>query len=248
MGKRVASLITALAMTAFGMGTAYAYTPSGTVGFRLWSEYVLGNGIVAHEGAVSQNEVNLDLPYGFSFGAWHSFGLNGRGFSSDGGDEVDWTLSWAGIVHGFGVELGVTYLDLVDIFHGGGSDFVQPYAEVGREFKISDTHAITPCIRLEVLIPAGSTEGGTLLKPCVKHAWQISPLLTLNNKLYLVRDDGVAGLGSGYLGQYQGGLAWNVSEKVTLEFPSVKASLPFSSFSDHREKSLAVGAGLVYRF
>jgi len=224
---------------------------SVTLSSKVYSEYLSSNsGGICHDGPVIQTDMFISLPRGFYFDVWHSAGLNGTDLSSDYGDEIDYTIGWSGKVKGIGLDLGVAYFDLIDLFEAPHGDLIMPYLEFNKGFDISKNHRLTPFVCFKFPYSAKGDELGHGFRTYLgtKHAWQINPKLSFNQKINLLFDDGACGNDSGVLGQYQGGISWQASKQLTLDLISVKAVTPLTSLSDSRETKIVYGAGITYRF
>lgn len=220
------------------------------VSTKVLSRYVGSSGLLAHEKPVLQTDLYLLLPKGFYADLWHSVGLDGTSMSSDFGDEIDYTFGWTGgDVKGLGVDVGVTYLDLVDLFDGR-RDLLYPYLEVNRKFPLFEKSFFIPYVRVERYFPLASEsfDGGTYLQAGMRHLWDPISLLTISQRVGVLYDDGAFGLGAGFVGQYNLNLGVNVAKGITLDVPTVKFTAPMSSFSDGRETQTVIGIGVTVRY
>lgn len=229
---------------------SYAEEPSFALSTKFWSQYLDNNGAVIHDKPVFQSDLLISLPLGFYFDFWHSMGLDGTGLSTDLGDEIDYTLGWNGNLKGIGFDLGFSYLDFIDLFKMPKGDVLRPYAEINKEFKITEKNIITPYVRWDGSFPAGanSPKGGQWFSAGLKHIWQINEIAALQQKLFTLYDTGALGFEKAIIGQYHIGLGWSVAKSVTLELPNFKISTPFTSVNDGRKSEFVIGAGLSFRF
>lgn len=91
--------------------TTPAFTATILASWR--SQYVLVNGFAPHEGTIFIQELTLSHRSGFYADLWNAVSPTG-GWSSDGGDEVDYAIGFARTVGKFAVDAGYTYFDLRD--------------------------------------------------------------------------------------------------------------------------------------
>ncbi|MBZ9577712.1 hypothetical protein KJA13_01600 [Patescibacteria group bacterium] len=224
---------------------------SVTLSSKIYSKYLNeGGGNILHDKPVIQTDLFASLPKGFYLGIWHSAGLDGTGLSSDNGDEIDYIVGWSGKVGKVNLDIGAYYFDLVDIFKSPHGDIIEPYFEISKGFDISDKHCLTPYVWFGFPYSAKGDEfgHGFYVRPGVKHAWQITPKLTLNQKANLFFDDGACGFDSGLFGEYRCSFSWQISKSTTIDLISVKGITPFTSLSDNRKTEIVYGAGITYRF
>ncbi len=255
--KLSASISLALGIVLSFLLQAYAASAADHVSVtstsKLLSRYVGNNGAVLYNKPVVQTDVFVLLPRGFYADLWWSTGLDST-FSNDGGDEIDWNVGWSGQI-GAGVvfDVGVSFLDLAELFRGRGPipDFVQPYTGIEKTFTPSESHSLTPYLRIEFLLPVrDDVRKGMYVHLGLKHTWKATEFLVLNQKAFVLYDTGVAGFDPALIGQYQTSFDWSLSKRWTLSAPIFKFSIPLSSVSstDGRESKMVYGFGLSFLF
>jgi len=253
LAKRV--LIT-LVVVFIGTGVlipqAKAEGASVTVSTKVLSQYLGSDGAIFHDKPVLQTDVFIQLPRGVYIDFWHSVGLDGTDMSSDYGDEIDYTLGWSGTLKGFVLDTGVSYFELVELLDIPQGDVIQPYIEVSKGFNTNKSQSLTPYFRVEFPFPAkgSSPEKGILTYGGLRHTWQGSPMLTMNQEVYVLRDDGAFGFDSAVVGQYHIRLSWNYFKRINIDFLSLDVSTPLTSVSDAdgRKTEVVVGGGLTFNF
>lgn len=224
---------------------------SFTLSSKVYSQYLIADtGHIGHDKPVIQTDLFISLPKGFYFDLWHSAGLDGTGLSSDYGDEIDYTVGWNGKLGEINLDLGVSYFDLVDLFKLPHGDLIRPYLELNKGFDITESHRLTPYVYLGFPYSAKGDEfgHGFFVRSGIKHAWQITPELTLNQKTNLFFDNGACGFDSGILGEYRCDIGWQISKSTTIDLISLKFVTPFTSLSDSRETEIVYGVGITHRF
>jgi len=223
---------------------------SVTFSSRIYSKY-LGSytGRVCDDDPSLQNDLFITLPKGFYLEIWNSIGLDGTGLSSDYGDELDYLVGWSGKLEEINLNIGIAYIDCIDLFESPRGDLILPYLEINKEFDVSEKHCLTPYLGFEFPFSAKGNEfgHGFYTRVGLKHDWQISPKLVFNQKINLFFDDGALG-DSGILGQYCCDLSWQISKPTTIDLISIKAIDPLTSLSDGRKAEMVYGTGMTYRF
>lgn len=250
MKKAGIILLVVLAVLIAVYSHSYAEEPSFALSTKFWSQYLDNNGAVNHDQPVLQSDLFISLPLGFYFDFWHSMGLDETGLSTDFGDEINYTLGWGGTLNGFGFDLGFSYLDFIDLFKMPKGDVLRPYAEINKEFKITEKNILTPYARWDGSFPASgnSPEKDQWFSLGLKHVWQINETAELKQKLFTLYDTGALGFAKAVIGQYNIGLGWNVTKSVTLDLPNFKISTPLTPVNDGRKTEFVIGAGLSLRF
>jgi hypothetical protein len=230
-----------------------------TFAIEVLSKYVGCAAEIIHDDFVKQSSITILSPTGIYFNAWFSFDLQDGNLSSSYGDEIDWTAGWLGAVKGFGVDIGVSYFDIVELFDSNG-DIIQPYIEIERVFRVAENHSLSPYVRFEWLIPIDvkTHETGEYIYGGVRHNWVISELATMNQRAALLYYDVQNSKECGLAGQYDFALAWNAFslvewnqlKYVTINLPIMKARIPLllQKEQDDRKTEAVVGAGLTISF
>lgn len=221
-----------------------------------YSGYLCDSGWMLHNTPVWQSDICLSSDMGLYADFWISRALDGSKFMSDGGDEIDYTIGWAGSIgYGFDVDIKLAYFDCFDIRVADEEsgevgeicgDILQPSLEVGREFALSEAHSLRPSIKMEFPMPVkrGGPERGVYTHFGVTHTWAISPALNFSQTVKAVHDDGVYGADSGFVGMYGASLSYDLYKGVTIT-PSVKVTTPFSVV-DERKSEVAGAVVMSY--
>ncbi len=251
--KRIAVVVLLVAMVATGAEAEKDL--SLTISSKVYSKY-LGSttGSICHEDPVLQTDLFFTLPHGLYFDIWHSSGLDGTGLSSDGGDEIDFTVGWTGEIEklqNIKLDLGISYFDCYDLFKMPSGDFILPYLNVSKEFPVLKDHCLEPFVFFQFPYSAKGNEygNGFIVRSGMFHHWNITDSLAICQRVNLTFDDGAWGNDSGLLGEYRFDASWKITDRITLDVISVKVARPFSNFSDGRDGTEAVyGAGIKICF
>lgn len=234
---------------------SFIYRPSESLGqslsIQVKDKYLLGKGIVAHNKSVIQTDLYIPLDKGLYLDFWWSSGFNKK---LDGGfdDEIDETIGWSGEVKNLDVDLGIAHFNLFRIDRLDG-DVVQPYFEIGKNFKVNDRHALTPYFRTEIYFPVGwkgvDAKRGAHIFGGIKHYWQALERLTISQKLAAVYDTGTfVNFDHGFLGDYSVGLGWKITDKITIDLPTFRAVFPLTDLKDGRKPNTVFGGGITFKF
>ncbi len=215
------------------------------------SQYELFNGVVVHDDLVVQTDITATFPGGFQLGVWYSAGLNDDSFSSDFGDEVDYTVGWNGKVGQTSVSAGVSYFDILELGHRtkGVVDVLRPYIVASQSYEVAENHTLGPVAKLEgKLRVEGHADAGVTLWLGIQHAWKLNPRLDFNQKLRVIGDTGSIGFHDIILGRYDAGFAYRLGKNVAWNVLSFTATTPFTSAADGQETSTTYGTGLTIKF
>lgn len=223
------------------LGDVWSFSASS----RVWSEYVGSNGGVFHDKPVLQTNLTAAHKSGFYFDIWTSVGLESARLNDNFGEEVDLTAGWAGTKFGLQWDIGAAYIFAYDLGQTD-DDILWSYAEVKKELSLSDNHTISPFLHLDYY--AGTKF--QFVKPWIEgglyHIWKLNETVSFDSRFGLLYDTAIFGFDSGFVGKYKGSLNWKLSERVTLELPTIKFSHPF--MDDQRENEIVAGAGLQIKF
>lgn len=216
---------------------------------KIWSKYLFINGAIFYDEPVAQTDLLVGLPKGFYFDLWWSVGLDDTNLSSNFGDEVDYTLGWAGNIGNFDVNLGVSYFDLFKLLDtGGDGDVLQPYIELGRTLKLGEKHELTPSLAFQWHQPfKSSMSSGGYLIGGVRDQFQLNPRVSINSEVGLVYDTGAYNYDNGLVGFASLEASWQLTEKFAMQLPSIMVTEPIST-SDERTTQVAFGLGFSINF
>jgi len=222
-----------------------------TLSFAVKSKYVLSKGVEVYDKPVAQTDLLLNLPHGFCFDLFWSTSLDNADFNSDFGDEINWTLCWSGVWRSVAIDLGVGYLDLVDLFSLNGGDVIQPYMVVTRPFSLNNAHTIAPYFRLEAEFPIKwdglDARKGVHIFVGASHLWQLFPDWLVTSKLALVYDTGTfTQHDAGMLVNYEMSIGWNINPELRLDLATYRLSVPLSVHDRGTENIF--GGGVSYSF
>lgn len=216
---------------------------------KIWSEYLFTNGAIFHDEPVVQTDLFVELPHGFYFDLWWSVGLDGTDASSDFGDEIDYTVGWAGNFGKLDVDLGIAYFDLFELFDAGGDgDVLQPYIELGKTLKLGEKHKLTLNTAFQWQQPLkNSMSSGGYLIGGVSDLWQISPTVSINSEVSVLYDTGAYNYDNGLVGFVNFETSWQITRSFSVQLPSIKVAEPIST-SDERKTQVAFGLGFSINF
>ena len=226
-------------------GPGIAVTLSSTV----WSKYVIGNGLIARDEPVLQNDLFVSLPYDFFIDVWWSVGLDGTGVNSDFGDEVDYTIGWSGALEEFNLTASFGYYDLFELGTDEGGDVFFNFLEVSRAFPdVLDGHTLTPYLNATMYFPhKWDVSDGVQPVLGLRHSWLVTRWLSANSDIGFIYDSGAFDFEPGFLWKYQGTLDWRLNDHLTLNLPQIKARVPLEPLN-RREAVAVYGAAIIFNF
>lgn len=216
---------------------------------KVWSEYLFTNGAIFHDKPVVQTDLFVGLPKGFYADLWWSAGLDGTDASSDFGDEIDYTLGWAGSLGKLDVDLGITYIDLFELFDSGeDGDVLQPYIELGQTLKLGEKHEFTlyTVFQWHQPLKDSMSNGGYLISGA-KDLWQISPKVSVSSEVSVLYDSGAYNYDDGLVGFANFEMSWQITKSFSMQLPSIKVAEPIST-SDERKTQIVSGLGFSINF
>lgn len=216
---------------------------------KVWSKYLYTNSAIFHDEPVIQTDLLIGLPKGFYLDLWWSVGLDGTDMSSDFGDEVDYTIGWAGSVGKFDIDLGIAYFDLFELLDtGGDGDVLQPYIKLSKTLKLKKKHKLTPYAAFQWQQPLKSSmsNGGYLIGG-VSDLFQISPRVSVSSEVGMLYDTGAYNYDNGLVGFANFEASWQLTEKFSMQLPSIIVTKPIST-SDERTTQVAFGLGFSINF
>lgn len=219
---------------------------SVTAAPRALSSYVLDNGAQVSNQPVLQTNLTLAARSGLYANLFQSSG------STPGGSELDATVGWSGelLPTWVSADLNLSYYDLDRVLHGPRGDSAVPLGELRATWTVGD-HAVAPLLRGLAYLPLDERTGDPdgLVGPGVRHAWEVTEWLTLNQRADVVYDTGgLFGNDSGWLTSYAIGASWPITDWCTVDFPGVRISAPLTHFADGRETEVVVWGGLTFLF
>lgn len=206
-----------------------------------------GSGAVAYEDAVLQTNLSAKFANGIYANIWGSAGLRGRD-NSLGGDEMDFTIGWSTVAKGLNLDLGVTYLNYIDLSDRSVvSDAIMPYLEVSKDYKLTSTQTLAPYVRHEQIFVANGNGSYSYLG--ARHTWspEMMKRLSLNSNIAIVYNSRAYGSEDGFVATYTGNANWKLTDKLSVNLPIVKVGAPLDGISD-RNTNASVGAGIAYNF
>lgn len=217
---------------------------------KIFSKYVGDTGTVFYNHPVVQNDLTISHKSGMYFDLWVSTSLKNAGVSTNYGNEIDYTIGWAGELSGIGIDAGVSYWDIVTLFKMPEDDIIQPYLELNKKFNVIEGHVFTPSIRVEYAIPARGNDASSKvlhIHSALKHGWEISKEVSLSQKVILTYDNGAYGADKALVGAYEFNPSYKVASWLALD-GSAKVISPFTHVNDGRKTEWIFGAGLSTSF
>ena len=219
---------------------------SVTIAPRVLSSYVLDNGAQISDRPVLQTNLTVAATSGLYANLFQSTG------STPGGNELDATIGWSGelLPSEVSADLNLSYYDLDAVLHGPRGDLAVPLGEIRYTFTLGG-HAIAPLLRGFAYIPVagGAGEADGMAGPGIRHAWQVTEWLSLNQRTDVIYDTGgIFGNDDGWLASYAIGASWPITSWCTIDFPGVRVSAPLTHFDDGRETEAVVWGGLTFLF
>jgi hypothetical protein len=144
-------------------------------------------------------------------------------------------------------------MDMYPVSAWDEGDVVKLSLNLSRTYTISSSHSLKPEFIAEWMANYGKwRDGAEFLRMGLTHTWN-SPLDI--KPLKLVHTEGFA-WDSGWRGnnpetvffQSTAGLNWQISKKIQLTLPGVRATVPLSDGHDGRKADKAVYTGLSIKF
>jgi hypothetical protein len=211
---------------------------------RVWSKYVTVGGVNLHDSPTINHNISVLFKNGLCVEVWYSAGLNDFKFSSDKGDEIDYTISWNKKNELFNFNAGLIFLDFVPLFEKRGDKF-RMFIELGKTFSLAN-HQFSPFIRYEWNQPAvGKTPvSGSWIWVGGNDVWSFKKNLFLKTKVYLFYDDTKQ---EGIDAIFQPTLSWQMTKKVSIEPICLKLYMPIWKSTD-KKFEWVIGTGLTYKF
>ena len=125
---------------------------SATFSTDVWSDYVVTDCSLVHEGAVIQNDLYAILPNGFYIDLWWSVSPDGS-INNNGGDEVDYTLGWIRTWKEITADVSVGYFDFVDLGTTKNGDILSPSLKLTiQKYAVGNQLRITPFVDFNGLV------------------------------------------------------------------------------------------------
>ncbi|KKQ52436.1 MAG: hypothetical protein US70_C0009G0031 [Parcubacteria group bacterium GW2011_GWD2_38_11] len=219
---------------------------------KVLSKSVGDAGTVFYNRSVVENELTIThTPSGVYLEIWVSTSLKNAGVSTNYGNEIDYTLGWAGEVAGIGIDAGVSYWDIATLFESPEGDIVQPYLELNKKFDIiEEGHTLTPSIKAEYGIPAKGNDVGSKglhMHTALKHNWEISKDFSINHQVEMVYDYGAYGADKALIGAYEVCPSYVVADWLSLD-ASAKVISPLTKVDDGRKTEWIYGGGVTFSF
>jgi len=227
-----------------------------TISSMVFSKCVDDAGVVAHNKPVVQSDLTIThLRSGVYVDIWHSMSLTQGGISNNYGNEIDYSIGWSGDFAGIGIDAGVTYIDVIDLFTMPVGDVIQPYVELSRKFEVNDRNMITPFIKTEYGTPAKGNARelkGLHIHSGLKHNWNVKKRLTVTQQFVLTFDDGAFGANRAWIGAYDLSPSYRFLEKklynLSLDLSARVIGPIADSKNDTRKLQLIGGVGLSVNF
>lgn len=223
-------LRTASLLTGQEFESASAAQPSPTtltLNVKVLDQYLAGNGAVFHENAVTQNSLTLGLANGCYLDLWLSQGFDDADFSSNFGDELDYSGGCVVPWQGMDFDMGVIYIDAHKLGRSPDGDVWGPYLKVSKHLSPRWSGSV----KFEPYLPGGEAiEGGWLVHG--RLGWSRS-----NPKGYgltvsggTTYDDGAFGFVPGFIGVLE--ISASVPLGKIVLVPSAKGTRPVSGAED----------------
>ncbi len=218
---------------------------------KVLNQYVGDTGVVAYNRPVSQNDLTIThIPSGIYLDIWQSISLNHVGRSTNLGNEIEYFLGWSGDIAGIEMDAGVAYFDLITLFKMPEGDVIQPYIELNKKFDVTERHTLTPYVRAEYGIPAkGNAKEfkGLYVYSGLKHGWQVSKDVSVNQKAAIIFDDGAYGADRAWVGAYEIAPSYRIKEWLSIDLTG-KVIGPFTNVTDGRKTQFIGGGGVSVNF
>ncbi len=203
--------------------------PTFTYDLEVGQKYLGGNGAIFHDGSIVRN--SLTGYFGDVYAnIWLQNGFDDSRFSSNPGDELNYSLGFTGDRGGFVYDIGVIYIDAVGLGKMPNGDVWGPYAEWTHAGKLGLLSRFDS-VRIESYIPGGDrVEGGWLIHLREKVSWSASNGWGVDLSLGPTFDDGAFGFEPGIIGVVEVGVSVPLGGLVLN--PGYRISTPIEGASD----------------
>lgn len=227
-----------------------ALAETQTLYMHIRDKKLVGKDLVPSNHPVVETNLFIPIADGFYIDFWLSEGLR-RDAKRCVAEELDYIAGWSGEKFDLIFDAGIGYFNLCRLDRMSG-DIIQPYFEIGKRYRLSEDHTITPYLRSEILIPikwAVEAKTGALISSGIKHQWQLAERLTLEQKISFAYDTGsMVRSDHGFLADYNAVLGWKITDKITLDLPTFRALTPLQELKDGRKLNTVFGAGIRIKF
>lgn len=213
-----------------------------TPAFR--SGYLYDNGVYYDK----HPSMQLDLLLTFPNGIWLDInGLQDTKGRNDYGREIDWGVGWGNDW----TDVGLYYEDLTDLFEEGeGGDAARFHIDVFHLIELNDHHGLTPIARYEYVLATEDTraQSGEYYHLGVIYDWQITERLSVSQDFRFVYDGGAYEADDGWIGRYEGGITYQLTDGVAITPFVLNVTTPVSGDMHDRGTEAVVGAEVTFSF
>jgi hypothetical protein len=218
---------------------------------KVLNQYVGDTGVVNYNRPVLQNDLTIThVSSGVYLDIWQSISLSRSGVSSNYGNELEYFIGWSGEIFGIGADAGIGYFDLITLFNMPKGDVIQPYIELNKKAELGGHHTLIPYVRVEYGIPAkGNAKEfkGLYVYNGLKHGWQITEYISVNQKAVIIFDDGAYGADRAWVGAYEISSSYRIIEWLAFDL-SGKVIAPFTKTTDGRKAQFIGSSGFSVTF
>jgi hypothetical protein len=200
-----------------------------TYDFEIAEKYLGGDGAIFHDGALVRNSFTVDFG-GYYGNVFLQNGLDDSDFSSNPGDEINYSFGLADDRGAFSYDIGFIYIDAAGLGKMPNGDVYGPYVKLVRVGKIGPFDR-SESVKFESYLPGGDIiEGGTLVHVRENVSWSASNGWGLNLSFGPTIDDGAFGFEPGIIGVVKVGVSVPLG-KLTLN-PGYQISTPVRGAHD----------------
>jgi len=229
-----------------------SWTPSGT--FTLGYQenlYKPRFNAVVNEDPVVLGDLVINLPSGFYLETWRSFGTDDNKWNSNKGDELSVFLGWKEKFCGLDIKTNLNYanaepLNLVD------NDVIAESLSVSKNFLVGECggiHHLRIEARADYVSPLDLDEGAWIYLPGVHHTWQ-APFtvqgVIFSEQITFQHNDDFGKFERGTALQWSGGLSWKLTERITLNAPTLFIGIPLTDSG--RDEFHSLGLSMSFSF
>ncbi len=199
---------------------AYSEEICVTATTGVFSQYIAVHGAQAYGDAVSQTDIAVGLPKGFSADVWASTGFDTH---ENSGKEIDYSVGWAG-KH---IDAKIAYFDLNKVFSNKSGDVVYPATRLFASV-VRGNHKVSPYVQGAYVVATKDARknSGALWSGGFTYTWAPNKRFDVSEETRILYDTGIFGGDHGYIARYGAALAIKIAH-VTFT-PTMWASKPIS--------------------
>ena len=206
-----------------------------------------------HDDSMLWSELFLELPHGFYFDVWHSYGLDDSDVSSNFGDEFDLSLGWNHSFDSFNLDAYVSYYNIYKLEQWWSQDLIYFATVFSKEYVVCENHIVSPYVESGWITFLEDFDSGALVfTPGVSHAWMYPCgiySLVFEENFSVIWNSGIFATEPEDVSlKYDLGFNWQLTESLTLTAPGLEVLLPVNHSNEFRKFDTSLSVTLSYAF